>query len=65
MPQYKVELLSIDSEDESKDIQFCTFVDADNSDDAVAKAKSIQKIERPDINPADTWCWITHETAER
>jgi len=65
MPRYKVELLSIDRKDESNDIQFFTFVDASNLNDAVSKAKAIQKIQRPDINPADTWCWVPYETAEK
>lgn len=65
MPCYKVELLSIDRKDESKDIQFYTFVEATDSNDAVSKAKEIQKIQRPDLNPADTWCWVSYETAEK
>lgn len=63
MPQYKVALESIDRQDETKDINFSTFVVADSSDEAIEKAKVIQKTEK-DINPADTWFWSAYETAE-
>jgi hypothetical protein len=67
MTRYKVELLSIDvkSEESKKDIQFFTFVDANDENDAVAKAKEIQKVQRPNIIPANTWFWSSYETAEK
>ncbi len=67
MPRYKVELLSIDrkSKESKDDIQCFTFVDAHDKDDTVAKAKVIQKTQRPDIVSADTWCWFSYETAEK
>lgn len=64
MPQYKVTLESIDRQDETKDIQFSTFVVADSRDEAIEKAKVIQKAEK-NINPADAWCWSAYETAEQ
>lgn len=63
MPQYKVALESIDRQDETKDIHFSTFVVAASSDEAIEKAKLIQKAEKA-INPADTWLWSAYETAE-
>ena len=54
MPQFKVELLSNDKEDKTKDVQYITFVEATDRDNAISKAKIKQKQERPDINPADT-----------
>ena len=47
MTRYKVELLSIDRKDKSKDIQFFTFVDASDSDDAVSKAEDYPKDTTP------------------
>lgn len=70
MKRFKVELLSIDrtketeTETEKKDIQYTTFVEAENSDGAISRAKDNQKKDRPDINVADTWCWFAYETAE-
>lgn len=65
MPQFRVDLFSIDSEDESRDIQFSTLVDATLNEDAVVKAKAVQRKERPAIHPADTWAWTAYKTAEK
>lgn len=65
MPRYKVELLSVSRDDESKDVQFVTYVEAADTDDAVRKAKDVQKKERPELNAADTWFWFPYETAEK
>ena len=65
MKQFKVELLSIDRTNEIKNIQFITFVEADDKDGAIYKAKGIQKKDRSDINPSDTWLWHAYETAEK
>lgn len=65
MPSYKVHLSSIDRTDDSNDIEFTTFVEADNNDDAVQKAKAVQKVERPGISVVDTWYWSAYETAEK
>lgn len=65
MQQYKVELISIDRKDETRDVHFSTFVVADNSDEAIKNAKIVQKQEKPEINTADTWMWFAYETAEK
>lgn len=65
MQQYKVELISIDRKDEISDVHFSTFVEADNSDEAIRNAKIVQKQEIPGINTADTWMWFAYETAEK
>lgn len=64
MKKFKVELLSIDRTNETKDIQYTTFVEAENKDGAISRAKDNQKKDRPDINPADTWFWCAYETYE-
>jgi hypothetical protein len=64
MPRYKVELFSIDRNDESKDIEFVTFVDAPDQESARLKAKEYQKLKKPEINVADNWSWSVSETAE-
>jgi len=65
MPRYKVELLSVSRDDESKDVQFITYVEASNTDDAVRKAKDVQKKEKPEVHAADNWFWFAYETAEK
>ena len=65
MQQYKVELISIDRKDETKDVHFTTFVEADNSDSAIETAKLVQNNQMPEINIADTWMWFAYETAEK
>ena len=65
MPQYRVELSTINTEDESKDIGFSTLVVADNRQDAISKAKEIQQQERPELHPSKVWAWSSYETSER
>lgn len=65
MPRHKVELLSVSQDDESKDIQFVTYVEAYDTNDAIHKAKEIQKREKPEINVADNWFWFSYETSEK
>ena len=61
MPKYKVELVSLDEANENSEESFFFHLEADNKDDAVAKAKEKMKKERPDIiNPF----WNRYETAE-
>jgi hypothetical protein len=65
MKRFKVSVFSVDRSQESKDLQFDTFVEALDTEDAVRKAKEKQKVEKPELNPADNWAWSAYETAEK
>lgn len=62
--KYKVELGFIDSIDESKDVFWSTYIEAESCEEAVEIAKKVQTKERPDLNPIDRWFWIAFETNE-
>lgn len=63
--QYKVELLFIDKENESKNVSYCAFVEAQDKDMAIAIAKKKQLTERPDLVTNIRWAWSVSETSEK
>lgn len=63
MPRYRVQLTSVDREDDAKDVLFDTVIEASDKDDAKSKAMDVQKLERPDIQFGSTWSWFVYETA--
>lgn len=65
MPQYRVELASIDPNDKSKDIYYSQLVVANNSDEAINKAKLLQMEKKPELLSSRVWAWSAYETAER
>lgn len=62
--RYKVELGFKDSNDDSKNVFYSTYVEADNYDEAVKLAKKLQTRERPDLKTTDRWFWSAYETCE-
>lgn len=62
--KYKVELGFIDSENESKDIFYTIYVEAESCGEAIEVAKMAQQIERPDLKPIARWFWMAFETSE-
>jgi len=65
MPHYKVELVSIDSLDNSRNTEFSVTVEAVNGDDAIAIAKDLRKSSCTDEHQEKPWSWSFYETSEK
>jgi hypothetical protein len=63
--RYKVELIFMDQADDTQDVSYFTYVEADNRQHAIEVAKEKQPIERPDLRPTDRWAWSVFETSEQ
>ena len=62
--RFKTELIYIDQEDDSKNVSYVTFVEANDRDGAIALAKIKQLKERPDLRSTDRWAWSVYESYE-
>ena len=55
--KYQVHLVTIDPENEEKDIHYSALVEAQDEDEAINFAKIKQNEERPDLHPGKAWSW--------
>lgn len=65
MPHYKVELVSIDSLDDSRDTEFSVTVEAVNGAAAIVTAKDLRRSSCADEHPAKLWSWSFYKTSEK
>lgn len=65
MPLYKVELVSIDSLDDSRNTEFSATVEAVNGAAAIVAAKDLRQSGCVDEHPSKPWSWSFYEIPEQ
>lgn len=61
--KFKVELGFVDPNDESKNIFYSTYVEADGIE-AIDLAKKKQPVDKPELEIKDRWFWCAFKTHE-
>lgn len=63
--QFKVEIVSVDSDDERRDVSFFAYVEAPSQEKAIEIAKELHSKINPHLPPGSRWAWFAYATNEQ
>jgi hypothetical protein len=63
--QFKVEIVSVDRDNERRDVSFFAYVEAPSQEEAIEIAKDQHSTANPDLPPGFRWAWFAYATNEQ